>query len=83
MDECCENIRHSAQEFARSARLYAEVVAELTCDSGSISTENYLRLRKAVLDAQHRAERAGIAFEEHLELHRRIPKQVSAFKQVG
>jgi hypothetical protein len=58
-----------AVEFAVHARLYAEAVVTLT-QIWSITDEQYKRLRNATEKAQVRAERASVAFEEHVEGHR-------------
>jgi hypothetical protein len=58
-----------AVEFAVHARLYAEAVVNLT-QIGSMTHEQYERLCNATEKAQVRAERASVAFEEHVKGHR-------------
>jgi hypothetical protein len=56
-----------ANEFAISARLYAEAVVFLT--SGVAAESNFAELRMAARRAHERAEEARVAFEEHLARH--------------
>jgi hypothetical protein len=67
---CCEIRRHLAEEFAIAARLYAEAVVSLTCESGIMPHEDYSRLREAAEMAQLNVEAACRAFQEHVDLHR-------------
>jgi hypothetical protein len=64
---CCTTRRRLAEEFAITARLYAEIVADLS--SSRISKEDQNRLPETVRDAQNRAEDAFARFEEHLNSH--------------
>jgi hypothetical protein len=63
-------MRERADQFAIYARLYAEAVVAFTRDPGTMSPEKYSRLKKAVKEAQKRAEMMGVAYEEHLDSHR-------------
>jgi hypothetical protein len=65
--------RQLSEEFATAARLYAEAVVSLTSDSGA-SAHDYYRLRDNVQKAKQRADSAGIAFEEHVDLYKREEK---------
>jgi hypothetical protein len=58
-----------AAEFSTAARLYAEAVVSLASDSVG-SAQDYYRLLENVQKAQQRAESAGLAFQEHADLHR-------------
>jgi len=64
---CCAVRRDLANEFAISARLYAEAVVILT--RGVTSESNFEKLRIAARRAQERAELARVAFEEHVAGH--------------
>jgi len=63
---CCEAGRQLAEQFAISARLYAEAVVMLTCN---FSSEDYRRLQTDADEARQRSEDTRLAFEEHLKLH--------------
>jgi hypothetical protein len=65
----CETLRHLAENFSLSARLYAEAVVRMTL---TLSTEapEYPRFREAAHEAHERAEQARVAFEEHIATHR-------------
>jgi hypothetical protein len=73
----CETLRHLAEEFSLSARLYAEAVARLTLTLGT-GAEEYPQLRDAAHEAQERAEQARTAFEEHIASHQCISATRSA-----
>jgi hypothetical protein len=62
-----------AAQFATAARLYAEAVVLLTADSVK-SLHDYNRLLETVQKTEQRAESAGLAFQEHIDLHRRDAK---------
>jgi len=64
----CQMRRELAEQFAISARLYAEAVVMLTRPSVA-PRRGYEDLRAAAVDAQRRAEGAAAAFEEHVETH--------------
>jgi hypothetical protein len=66
---CCEVCYQLAEQFAINARLYSEAVVLLTRDPAMAGTE-YEELREAAIQAQTRAEAAGIRFEEHVDTHR-------------
>ena len=57
-----------AEEYAIAARVYAEAVVMLTRKAAN-SHVDYRQLVEATQKAQQRAEAAGTAFEEHLQLH--------------
>jgi hypothetical protein len=67
---CCETRRRLAEQYAISARLFAEAVVLLTRDPAAVPPGLYERLCAAVLEAQVRAELAGVRFEEHVDSHR-------------
>jgi hypothetical protein len=62
--------RRLGEQFTAAVRLYAEAVSVFTSSSLAVSRDECNRLRKIAEEAQGRAEAIGIAFEEHLELHR-------------
>jgi hypothetical protein len=64
MDKCCEVRRKLARNYAATARLYAEAVAQ------DVPREQHERLCSAVLRAKSRAEQANAEFEQHVESHR-------------
>jgi hypothetical protein len=68
---CCETGRKLGAQFAEAARLYAEAVVVFTSNHANVSWDEYIRLRAAVEEAQRRSEALGIAYEEHVESHRR------------
>jgi hypothetical protein len=68
---CCDTGRKLGEQFAEAARLYAETVVVLTSCHANVSWNEYLRLRAAVEEAQKRSEALAIAYEEHVESHRR------------
>jgi hypothetical protein len=60
-----------AAEFATAARLYAEAVVAFTrTDLAPMSQYRHDQLLKAAHEARLRSEKAGIAFEEHIRMHR-------------
>jgi hypothetical protein len=63
--------RKLGEQFASTARLYAEAVSVFTSRSLTVSRDECNRLRKVAEEAQRLAEGMGIAFEEHLESQRR------------
>ena len=63
---CCVVRRDLSNEFATSARLYAEAVVSLTSIADGSGFE---QLRIAAELAQVRAEEAGVAYEEHVASH--------------
>jgi hypothetical protein len=68
---CCVLRQEMAAEFATAARLYAEAVVAFTRnDLGQMSRHRYDQLLKSTQQARRRSEKAGIAFEEHIHLHR-------------
>jgi hypothetical protein len=68
---CCDIARKLAEQFAEAARLYAETVVVLTSHHANVPWNEYIRLHAAVEEAQKRSEALGIAYEEHVESHRR------------
>jgi hypothetical protein len=68
MESCCILRRQLAEAFATAARLHAEAVVLLT--RNSIDPRDYIHLVDLALKAQERAEAAGIAFEEHIRIHK-------------
>ena len=64
---CCTVRRDLANDFAISARLYAEAVVILT--SGVTSGSNFEDLRMAARRALDRVEEARVAFEGHVAGH--------------
>jgi hypothetical protein len=68
---CCEIGRGLGEKFVAATRLYAEAVMVLTSHHANVSWNEYIRLRTAVEQAQKRSEALGIAYDEHLESHRR------------
>ena len=68
---CCETGRKLGEQFAEAARLYAEAVVVLTSHHANVSCDKYIQLRAAVEEARKRSESLGIAYEEHVESHRR------------
>jgi len=64
----CLARRELAEQFAISARLFAEAVVMLTRPP-DIPHPKYEALRASALEAQHRAEAAAVAFEEHVDTH--------------
>jgi DNA-binding response OmpR family regulator len=66
---CCKRMRHLADDFSTSARLYAEAVAMFARHTGTISTDEFRRLRDNAKEARQRAEVTRIAFEEHIDSH--------------
>jgi hypothetical protein len=64
---CCTAKRRLAEEFAMTARQYAEIVANLS--SSRISKEDQSRLFEIVREAQNRAEDVFARFEQHLNSH--------------
>ena len=59
--------RQLADQFAISARLYAEAVVNLT--TMGTSPEEYVRLFQNASDTQGRSKAAFIAFDQHMRLH--------------
>jgi hypothetical protein len=68
---CCKTAKELAEQFAIAARLYAEAVALFTSHKGTLSHAEYNRLVRTVEGAQQRSEAIGVAYEEHMALHRR------------
>jgi hypothetical protein len=68
---CCETARKLGEQYAEGARLYAESVVVLTSNHATVSQDEYIRLREAAEKARQRSEALGIAYEEHVESHRR------------
>jgi hypothetical protein len=67
MASCCEVRRRLAEEFSTAARLYAEIVANLS--TSGIAKDDWDRLCATVNEAHKRSETAFVAFDEHLDLH--------------
>ena len=78
---CCEIRRMLSERFATAARLYSEAVVAFT-SSRTVPQDEYNRLRKAVEDAQERAEVTQVAYEEHVESHRCQEAQKSKAQRV-
>ena len=74
---CCTAKRRLAEEFAMTARQYAEVVGNLS-SSSRISKEHQSHLFEMVRDAQNRAEDVFARFEEHLKSHQRWDDSATA-----
>jgi hypothetical protein len=68
---CCETARKLGEQYAEGARLYAESVVVLTSNHATVSQDEYMRLREAAEEARKRSEALGIAYEQHVESHRR------------
>jgi hypothetical protein len=67
--KCCQTLRQLGEQFSLNARLYAEAVVHLT-RLKTMQPEEYSRLRETAHKAHERAERARVAFEEHLLAHK-------------
>jgi hypothetical protein len=65
----CETFQLLAGRFSVNARLYAEAVVRLTTMQ-TMEPEEYARLLRAAHEAQEFAERAGLAFEQHVAAHK-------------
>jgi hypothetical protein len=80
---CRETVRQLAEQFAIAARLYGDAVVELTRDWGNSSSpkRDYDGLRSAAVEAQERAEAAGMAFELLVEQQRSRAQQSTARQQ--
>ena len=63
----CHMRREFADEFAISARLYAETVVILT--RGMTTGQEFEQLRKCIQEARERMEAARLAFEQHVTSH--------------
>jgi hypothetical protein len=63
---CCQLRQDLAVEYATSARLYAEAVADL---AQAVDESRFEDLRIKARKAQERAECARIMFEEHVASH--------------
>jgi hypothetical protein len=64
----CDVRRSLGANFATAARLYAEAVVLLT-HYGVADPQKYERMRKAVKEAQEKAQQAAVQFEEHIDFH--------------
>jgi anti-sigma factor RsiW len=74
LPDCCRTKRELAEQFATAARIYSETVARLARDSTQTAGTSYDQLCQLAINAQERAEAIGIAFEQHIEFHRCIPR---------
>ena len=74
---CCELAQKLAENCTIAARLHYEAVVLLACNGGNAA--NHVALAKAVTRTQNRAEQMMVAFEEHVETHkrRRRPRPVA------
>jgi hypothetical protein len=80
----CQTRRHLASRFATAARLYSEAVVAPTRNSAEAQGTDYDRLCGMVMDAQERAQAAGVAFQRHIELHRCVAaRQDAEFVSAG
>ena len=68
MHAYCATRQRLADEFAISARLYAEAVVKLT--TTDTSPDEYTQLCSEATDAQDRSRAAFAAFVEHVHMHR-------------
>jgi hypothetical protein len=65
---CCDVRHRLAEQFAMTARLFAEAAAHM---AGLVDSDGeYVQWREKTEAAQRRAETAYIALEEHIDQHR-------------